>query len=134
MRVKHWSSGEIKEMSAAEIIDYEVTSVNSERGQLEDIEAKISKLTEFVGRILNTLTPAQQRDIVKDSFYWRPDDTLRLCEFSGDDEHDHDEAGYKKRCKHVGFSHCTLHKLPLTFTEDGWRVCVAPCTTPVQVK
>lgn len=60
--------------------------------------------------------------------------TIRLCEFSGDEHHDHDEAGYKKLCSYAGFHHCTLHNEPLTFTEDGWRVCVAQCTKPIQVK
>lgn len=62
------------------------------------------------------------------------DTTIRLCEFSGDEHHYHDEVGYKKLCDYAGFQHCTLYKEPLTFTKDGWRVCVAQCTKPIQVK
>lgn len=60
--------------------------------------------------------------------------TIRLCEFSGDEHHDHDEAGYKKLCSYAGFQYCTKYLEPLTVTEDGWRVCVAQCTKPIQIK
>lgn len=72
MKVRHWSNDEVRDMSVAEIIDYEVSSVNSERGQLEDLEAKINKLTEYIGHISSTLTIVQQRKIVENAFYWRP--------------------------------------------------------------
>lgn len=72
MKVRHWSNDEVRDMSVAEIIDYEVSSASSERGQLEDLEARIRLLTDFIGRISSVLTPAQQLEIVKNAFYWRP--------------------------------------------------------------
>ena len=59
--------------------------------------------------------------------------TIRFCEFVGDDEHDWDEVGYKKRCEYAGFEHCTLHRQPLG-EHEGWRVCCDACVTPVQIK
>lgn len=58
---------------------------------------------------------------------------LRFCEFTGDGVHDWDEVGYKARCQFMGFEHCTLHKKPLGEYE-GWRVCCAECTIPIQCK
>lgn len=54
---------------------------------------------------------------------------LRYCEFPGDSEHDWDEVGYKGRCVHAGFEHCTLHKEDLG-SYQGWRVCSKSCKTP----
>ncbi len=58
---------------------------------------------------------------------------MRFCEFTGDDKHHWDEPGHKKLCEHAGFEHCTLHKKPLG-EHEGWRVCCAECTQPVQTK
>lgn len=58
----------------------------------------------------------------------------RYCEFIGDEKHDWDEAGYKKKCPHIGITDkCLLHNRPLGEFE-GWRVCCAECTTPAYVK
>ena len=65
---------------------------------------------------------------------------VRFCEFTGDDKHDFDEFGYKRRCEHIGFipktgqDICCLYKQPIGTSAEGWTTCCAQCTQPVQVK
>jgi len=58
---------------------------------------------------------------------------ISFCEFTGDHDHDWDEVGHKKLCEFAGFRRCLLHEQPLTF-HQGWKVCCAQCTAPVQTK
>lgn len=58
----------------------------------------------------------------------------RYCEFIGDATKDFDEVPKSSRlCVHAGFSHCTLHKEPLTEDASGWRLCCPSCTLPFYV-
>ena len=46
---------------------------NDERGELEDLRAKIDKLTEFVSNIVSYLPDEAQEKIVRDiSWCWKP--------------------------------------------------------------
>ncbi len=75
MKVRYWSDKHnTRVMSASELIEYEVSSTNSERGAIEDCEARIVKLTEILGKIADLLPEDVQKDLVKDFFYWRVDD------------------------------------------------------------
>lgn len=59
---------------------------------------------------------------------------VRFCEFTGDATHRWDEVGWKKKCKHLGITDtCLLHQQPIG-ELDGWRVCCAACTKPIQTK
>ena len=57
----------------------------------------------------------------------------RFCEFTGDATSPWD-GPKKERCPHMGFEHCVLHQKLLHESEDGWRLCCAQCTQPIQVK
>lgn len=59
---------------------------------------------------------------------------VKYCEFTGDDHHDWDEVGFKRKCEHIGITdNCLLYKKPLG-ERDGWRVCCGECVNPIQVK
>lgn len=72
MKVRHWSdSKNIQDMSITELVSYEVSSVDSERGVTEDCEARIVKLTEIVGKLAEMLPESAQRELAKDFFHWQ---------------------------------------------------------------
>ena len=56
MKVKHWMTGDVREMTTDEIISYEVSEANSEQGALEDAEARIEKLSQILGAVALQLT------------------------------------------------------------------------------
>jgi hypothetical protein len=72
MKVKHWCNADEKDMSIEELVRYEVSSVYSERGQLEDQQAKIEKLTDMVAALYAALPPEKQRGLASDFYYWKP--------------------------------------------------------------
>lgn len=72
MRMMHFSSREIKEEPASFAIEYEVSTVSESRGAIEELEAKVEKLTEILGKVVDLLPPDLQRKIVEDFFYWNP--------------------------------------------------------------
>lgn len=59
---------------------------------------------------------------------------IRFCEFTGDNEYDWDEVGYKKLCPHAGFRYCKKYNKPITISEEGWRECCDECEKPIQIK
>jgi len=73
MKVRYWNDPKTKNMSASEIIEYEIDSVNSERGQLEDLEAKITKLTEIVADLVEAAGNTKAKEIInRHCFYHTP--------------------------------------------------------------
>lgn len=72
MRVEHWSNGEVKDMAASEILYFEVTAEDYERGQLEQLQHSLNQLTKYMGAILDRLPEADQRAVLSDCFMWRP--------------------------------------------------------------
>lgn len=75
MKVHHWSDrSNTRDMSVSELIEYEVSSTASERGAIEDCEARIVKLTEILGKLADLLPEDTQKDLVKHFFHWRMDD------------------------------------------------------------
>lgn len=72
MKVKHWS-GDIKEMTPAEAIVYEVEATSSERGQIEDLESKVQILTYMLSALVEYVgEPAAVALLETHGRYYRP--------------------------------------------------------------
>lgn len=54
MIVKHWS-GKTENMSLEDVINYEVSSAHSERGQIEDVEEKLELLSRMFASLVESL-------------------------------------------------------------------------------
>ena len=59
-------------LDTEQVVSY-IINDNDERGELEDLRAKIDKLTEFVANLVNYLPDDAQEKIVRDvSWSWKP--------------------------------------------------------------
>jgi len=64
---------------------------------------------------------------------------MKFCEFTGDELHDFDEVGYKKKCEHIGLIPnggmymCMKYRLPIRQNNEGWLRCCSICEHPIHV-
>lgn len=71
MKVTYWSDrSNIADTGIAELIAYDVEAANSERGALEDLEAKVRVLTKILGVVASCLTPEQQQQVVSEGLFF----------------------------------------------------------------